>query len=312
MLARLGVDGFRVDAAKHIQQVELDDIIDRVNTTLVGEGRPIPYLFLEVIAGGGEAIAERDYYGVGYGTGGAADITEFTVTGVGDKFRRIGGQFIGQLNPAGPSGAQFSEAAWGLIPSDKAIVFLQNHDTQHTCGMGYNDGATFRLANVWLLAQPYGYPSILSSFAFSCPVGNAQGPPSDNSGNTNDVACAASFETATPGTWVCEHRDPHIRNMVAFRRYVAGTPVTNWYDNGAHGIAFSRGALGFVAINNGPAALVAPVATGLVAGTYCDLITGGKTGGACAGASVVVNAGGGISLNLASMTAIAVTGASRL
>jgi glycosidase len=32
MLVRLGVAGFRIDAAKHMQQVELDDIIARVNT----------------------------------------------------------------------------------------------------------------------------------------------------------------------------------------------------------------------------------------------------------------------------------------
>jgi alpha-amylase len=31
-LARMGVAGFRIDAAKHIQQVELDDIIDRADS----------------------------------------------------------------------------------------------------------------------------------------------------------------------------------------------------------------------------------------------------------------------------------------
>src|SRR6188474_755022 len=60
-LGRLGVAGFRVDAAKHIQQVELDDILTRVNTTLAGESRPLPYFFLEVIGGGGEALSARDY-----------------------------------------------------------------------------------------------------------------------------------------------------------------------------------------------------------------------------------------------------------
>ncbi len=97
------------------------------------------------------------------------------------------------------------------MPSDKAVVFLQNHDTQHDCGLSYRDGNVFRLANVWMLAQPYGYPSVLSSYAFSCPTGNSMGPPSDAAGNTNDVSCAASFETARSGEWVCEHRDPVIR-----------------------------------------------------------------------------------------------------
>ena len=53
MLAELGVAGFRIDAAKHIQQVELDDIIDRVNQALAGQGLKLPYFFLEVIAGPG-------------------------------------------------------------------------------------------------------------------------------------------------------------------------------------------------------------------------------------------------------------------
>src|SRR5205085_1182626 len=118
-----------------------------------------------------------------------------------DKFRQVGGQHISQLNPGGASGNQFSEAAWGLMPSDKAVVFLQNHDTQHQCGLSYRDGKTFRIANVWMLAQPYGYPSILSSFAFNCPGGNSMGPPSDASGNTNDLTCVTSLATAVIGEW---------------------------------------------------------------------------------------------------------------
>ena len=60
MLARLGVAGFRVDAAKHIQQVELDDILAIVDSTLTAEGRPIPYYFLEVSGGAGEALSPRE------------------------------------------------------------------------------------------------------------------------------------------------------------------------------------------------------------------------------------------------------------
>ena len=298
MLARVGVAGFRIDAAKHIQQVDLDTILYRVNTTLTAESRRLPYVFLEVAGGTGEALAPRDYFGAGYSSGGAADITEFTFTGVGDKFRRIGGQFIAQLNPNGTPGNRFSETAWGLMPSDKAVVFLQNHDTQHLCGIGYRDGNVFRLANVWMLAQPYGYPSMLSSYAFNCPTGNAMGPPSDAGGNTRDVACAASLETATVGQWVCEHRDPYLRTMVGFRRVVAGTVITNWWDNGANAIAFSRGDQGFVAINRESVTLVATVPTGLSPGTYCDRLTGGigAGGASCVGSTLVVDAPGTVAL----------------
>ncbi|HEX6746930.1 MAG TPA: alpha-amylase family protein [Longimicrobium sp.] len=311
-LARLGVAGFRIDAAKHMQQVELDQILDLVNQTLASEGRPLPYWFLEVIGGSGEALRPQDYFGEGYSTGGAADITEFIFTGVQDKFLGNGGQRISQLNPNGPAGSQFSEAAWGLMPSDKAVVFLQNHDTQHAGGISYRDGQTFRLANVWMLAQPYGYPSILSAYAFNRPAQNDMGPPSDANGWTLPVSCAASLETAAVGQWVCEHRDPYIARMVGFRRRVAGTDVNHWWDDGANAIAFSRGNKGFVAINRNAAAVSTPVATGLPAGTYCDLLTGGRTGASCVGTSIIIDAAGSVQLNLAANTAIAIDAATKL
>ncbi|HEX8905096.1 MAG TPA: alpha-amylase family glycosyl hydrolase, partial [Longimicrobiaceae bacterium] len=44
-LARMGVAGFRIDAAKHIQQVELDSILAIVKRTLAAEGKPLPYVY---------------------------------------------------------------------------------------------------------------------------------------------------------------------------------------------------------------------------------------------------------------------------
>ena len=313
-LARMGVAGFRIDAAKHIQQVELDDVLTIVDSTMAAEGKPIPYWFLEVVGGGaGEALHPSDYYGEAYRSGGAADITEFTFVGVGDKFMNVGGQHISQLDPNGPPGAQFSAAAWGLMPSDKAVVFLQNHDTQHNTGtISYRDGAVFRLANAWMLAQPYGYPSILSSYAFQRPAGNAMGPRSDGAGWTLPVTCATSWVTAVDGDWLCEHRDPYILGMVAFRKAVAGTDVNHWWDDGANAIAFSRGAKGFVAIDRESTSLSTTVTTGLPAGTYCDVLTGGKVGGACAGTSLVVDSTGAVPLDLAPMTAVAVHAGTKL
>lgn len=307
-LARLGVAGFRIDAAKHIQQVELDRIVALVNQTLSAEARPLPWFFLEVIGGSGEALGPRDYFGIGYGSGGAADITEFVFKGVGDKFIPLPGQHISQLNPAGPSGNQFSPLAWGLIPGDKAVVFLENHDTQRADGISYREGMAYRLANVWMLAEPYGYPSIMSSYAFdrTSRPGREMGPPSDASGTTNTVSCASSLETATIGQWVCEHRDPHIARMVGFRRMVAGTGQNHWWDNGSNAIAFSRGDKGFVAINRESATVSATIRTGLPTGTYCDVLTGGRNPSACTGTSVVIDEGGLLALSLPSNTAIAI------
>lgn len=311
-LAELGVAGFRIDAAKHIQQVQLDSIFHIVDSTLVAEGKPIPYYFLEVSSGAGEAITPRDYYGEAYASGGAADITEFTFVGVGDKFRQVGGQHISQLNPNGTPGNQFSQTAWGLMPSDKAVVFLENHDTQHSCGISYRDGSVFRVANVWMLAQPYGYPSILSSYAFDCPAGNAMGPPSDAGGHTNNVTCPVSIDSVSGGQWVCEHRDPYILPMVGFRKYVAGSDVNHWWDDGMNAIAFSRGSKGFVAINRESAVVDTTIATGIPAGTYCDLLTGGLSTGSCVGTSLVVDSTAKVHIHLATNSAVAIDGAAKL
>ncbi len=311
-LARLGVAGFRIDAAKHIQQVSLDSIFRIVDSTMTAEGRPIPYYFLEVSSGAGEALSPRDYFGEAYSSGGAADITEFTFAGVGDKFLGTGGQHLSQLNPNGTPGNQFSAAAWGMMPSDKAVVFLQNHDTQHNTGtISYRDGDVFRVANVWMLAQPYGYPSILSAYSFARPAENSMGPPSDANGWTVPVACAASWATAADDQFLCEHRDPYILRMVAFRKYVAGTDQNHWWDDGANAIAFSRGTRGFVAINRESTVVTATVATGLPPGTYCDLLTGGLSAGACLGTPVVVDSTGNIQLSLQPNTAVAIDGAAK-
>ena len=306
MLARLGVAGFRIDAAKHIQQVELDDIFGIVDSTLAGEGRQLPYYFLEVSTGSNEALGPADFFGEAYRTGGASDITEFTFVGVGNKFLGANGEHVSQLNPQGGAGNQFSPQAWGLMPSDKAVVFLQNHDTQHQGGISYRDGQTFRLANVWMLAQPYGYPSILSSYAFSRPAQNDMGPPSDANGNTNDVVCADSLETAVVGQWVCEHRDPYLLRMVAFRHVVAGSDVNHWWDDGANAIAFSRGDKGFVVINHEAAPLSTSLATGLPAGNYCDLLTGGVGASSCVGTVVSVAVDGTVEVNLRANSALVI------
>jgi alpha-amylase len=162
-----------------------------------------------------------------------------------------------------------------------------------------------------MLAQPYGYPSILSSYPFDCPVGNSMGPPSDAGGNTNDLTCSSSLETATIGKWVCEHRDPYLRNMVRFRKVVAGTSVNHWWDNGSNAIAFTRGDKGFVAINREGATVTAKIITGMPPGTYCDLLTGGLAGADCAGATVIVDSTGAIDLSLAARTAIAIDATNR-
>jgi alpha-amylase len=166
-----------------------------------------------------------------------------------------------------------------------------------------------------MLAQPYGYPSVMSSYAFTPgPGGRDAGPPSNAAGETNTVSCATSLETAIIGQWVCEHRDPLIAGMVSFRRVVAGADISRWWDNGGNAIAFSRGDKGFVAINRESTTLTATIGTGLSAGLYCDVVTGGRnaTGTGCVGTTVTVEAAGSVQITLASNSAIAIHVGERL
>lgn len=307
-LLRLGVAGFRIDAAKHIQPVELDSIIGLVNRTAVSEGLPLPYVYHEVIDYGGDAVTARDYFGVGYSTGSASDVSEFRYRGVGDKFLNLGSQKVGDL-------AQFSPSAWSLMPSDKAVAFIENHDTQRDGSpISYRDGALLRLAYVWLLGYPYGYPTVMSSYAFdrSSPLGRDRGPPSNGAGETNAMHCAPTWETAVVGThWICEHRDATITAMVGVRRRLAGADANTLWTNGGNAVAFSRGAQGFVLINRENSTLTASVPTALPAGTYCDVLTGGVSAGRCVGSSVVVS-GGSATITTPALTAVVLYSGARL
>ncbi len=303
MLTRLGVAGFRIDAAKHIQPVELDGIVARVNRAIAGDGRAAPFFFLEVIDPGTEAVHASDYYGLGYATGGAADITEFRFTGVGNKFSGANGERASQLTTFAPS-------TWQLMPADKAVVFLENHDTQRAGGIGYRDGDAYRLANVWMLGQPYGYPVVMSSYAFDRGTqgGRDAGPPAPASA----VSCAARMEAAVIGQWVCEHRDPWVVAMVGFRRAVAGADFSRMWEDGADAVAYSRGDKGWVAINNGASGVSATIMTGLAAGTYCDVLSGSKAGASCTGRSITAAADGSVTITLGARSAVAMHSGQRL
>jgi alpha-amylase len=156
-----------------------------------------------------------------------------------------------------------------------------------------------------MLAWPYGYPSVMSGYAFdrTTTVGQGVGPPSDGNGNTTPVysggsdvpACVApqALATAPVGSWTCEHRVPSIAGMVSFRKATAGVPtVTDWWDDGSNQIAFGRGNLGFVVLNRESAPVTRGFQTELASGAYCDVIAGGLVSGACSGATVTVDASG--------------------
>jgi alpha-amylase len=314
-LAEIGVRGFRIDAAKHMAAADLDAIVAHVAAS-VGPSKT-PYFFFEVIDyGGAEAVRASDYLDVGRAHGFAVGITNFAYSAIGDHFLNVGGQKVADLRAATATASE-------IVPSRQAVVFTNNHDTQRASAISYRESPYYDLANVFLLAWPYGYPSIMSSYAFDrmTSAGRAAGPPSDGFGHTTNVYppsgdvpnCSATPSTTPAGSWVCEHRARSAANMVAFRRAVAdAASITNWWDNGSNQIAFGRGNKGFVVINREAAALSRTFETGMPQGSYCDVIAGNFSGGTCTGVPISIAANGAAVITVAANGAAAIHVGARL
>lgn len=87
--------------------------------------------------------------------------------------------------------------------------------------------------------------------------------------------------------------------MIKFRNTVGSAALTNWWDNGNNQIAFGRGNRGFIVFNGESGTLSQSLATGLPAGTYCDVISGSKSGTTCTGTRITVGSDGRASFSLA-------------
>ncbi|AOW86628.1 alpha-amylase family protein [Streptomyces olivaceus] len=258
-LLSLGVDGFRIDAAKHIPAADLANIRSRLSD-------PSVYWKQEVIHGAGEAVQPAEYTGTG-------DVQEFRYAY--DLKRVFTNENLAYLKNYGED--------WGYLGSADAGVFVDNHDTERNGStLNYKNDAAYTLANVFMLAWPYGAPDVNSGYEWS---DADAGPP--NGGRVD--AC-------WQGGWKCQHAWPEIESMVAFRNATRGEAVTDWWDNGGDAIAFGRGGKGFVAVNHESGPLDRTYQTSLPAGTYCDVQSGG---------TVAVNGSGQFTATLGADTALA-------
>ena len=147
----------------------------------------------------------------------------------------------------------------------------------------YKDNAKYTLANVFMLAYPYGATDVHSGYEFS---DVDAGPP-------NNGAVDACWQDG----WKCQHAWQEIMSMVAFRNAVRGQGLTNWWDNGNNAIAFGRGSMGYVAINHESASVTRTYQTSLPAGTYCNVQSNTQ---------VTVNSSGQFTATLGSDTALAI------
>lgn len=82
---------------------------------------------------------------------------------------------------------------------------------------------------------------------------------------------------------MCQHRWTPIAGMIKFFNKVGSTTLNNWVQGSNQQIAFGRGNAGFVAINNEDGAWTRTFKTTLPNATYCDVITGKKSGSSCTG-----------------------------
>ncbi|XP_050018211.1 pancreatic alpha-amylase-like isoform X1 [Alexandromys fortis] len=239
-LIDIGVAGFRLGTTKYMWPAEIKAILDKLhnlNTQWFSAGSR-PFIFQEVNDLGKESM----YFLSGpykYG----ADLS--TV------IRKWDGQKMAFLKNWGEG--------WGFGPTNKALVFVDNHETQRGLGGGgasvltFWDARMYKMAVGFMLAHPYGFTRVMSSYRWTRNFQNGKdvndwiGPPNNN-GVIKEVIIKS--DTSCGNDWVCEHRWRQIRNMVAFRNVVNGQPFSNWWDNGSIQVAFGRGNKGFIVFNN--------------------------------------------------------------
>lgn len=151
------------------------------------------------------------------------------------------------------------------MPDKYAVIFLDNHDTQRNgaAQLTYKNGDMYQFASIFMLAHPYGYPILMSSFYFS---DYDQGPPSVPVHDGSTLHCKDG------ATWVCEHRWTPIANMVAWRNAAGTADMTNWQVGNGNQIAFGRGTSAFIAMNRGSGTWCTSLKTSMPSGTYCNII----------------------------------------
>lgn len=184
----------------------------------------------------------------------------------------------------GSSGYQWSKSPY---PSDGAVIFLDNHDTQRerwkehphlnpvcgwdgsnigSCRVIYKHGQTYLQAMRYMLMWPYREKGIavqlLSSYSFDTFY---EGPPCVQEDSLHDMACTVKCRaapTTSPinasedkhGEWVCEHRWPGVLALSRLRQLLIESKkfkVHDTTDDHEGNIAFNIGRSAFVAMSRG-------------------------------------------------------------
>jgi alpha-amylase len=239
----LGVDGFRVDAAKHIPETDLAAIESKLTNTTSGTA---PYVFQEIYPG--STPQPSDYYASG-------DVLDFTYAS------KLKSAFQGNVSDLS------SIESSGILPAANSVSFVTNHDTERNgLHMSYKDGDTYKLANLFELAYKWATPTVYASWEWTQ---SDQAPP-NSSGFVTDTDCS-------DGDWYCLDRDTSVVGMVAWHNATGTAAVSDWQTMSSNVIGFGRSGAGFFALNNGTSSATYTFTTGMADGTYSDVVDGGAT-----------------------------------
>lgn len=151
----------------------------------------------------GEGVSKYEYNSMG-------TVTEFRYS------KELGKSFQGH-NPLKWL-KNFGEA-WSFLPSEDALIFVDNHDNQRSGGdeiLTYKKPKNYKMAQIFSLAFPFGHKRIMSSFAFTS---SDQGPPADKNGDLLSPIVNGNCGNG----FVCEHRWREIFSMVKFENVVEGS-----------------------------------------------------------------------------------------
>jgi len=280
-LLSMGIDGFRIDAAKHLKIRAVEQILFGLRTH--DDFKPFIYqeYFADVPMGIDAYSFMKKYFQIGY-------VTAF-------KYGEILSSVI--KNKTDNNLQKLVEysfgGAWINYPDNRAVVVIDNHDTERMMPNILNykdlDNNAYVLAYIFMLAWPFGIPKIMSGFRFNT---HNDAIPKTRVWQDGRNTC---FDKDSP--WVAQHRWNAIANMVLFRsKTKEATGISHVFACGNQ-VAFARTyqkageyvtSYGFVVINNTASTLSRRFETGLPSGNYYDFIASGIAGGKMQGLVIKV------------------------
>lgn len=264
-LLSLGIDGFRIDAAKHLNIKAVEQILFGLRTH---DGFK-PFIYQEYYADMPMGIDSysfmKKYFQIGYVT--AFKYGEFLSNAIKNQTNNL--QKLVEYSFG---------SSWVNYPDNRTVVVLDNHDTERMMPNILNyknsENNAYTLAYIFMLAWPFGIPKIMSSFRFN----NSDDPiPKTRVWQNGQSTC---FDADSP--WVAQHRWNAIANMVLFRKKTKDAAGISHVFACGNQVAFARTyqkvgeyvtSYGFVVINDTADTLSRRFETGLPSGNYHDFIS---------------------------------------